>query len=322
MKQALVLFTLAIASTSLFSQDVQVREEAVRLLEKADEVSTPLRLPNLERIDTFRVFSSDAPVREGSFSRVVIQGTGRRDETTFGEYHVIDIFTSRGLTTVRTKELAPPEVDDLMKLAPVFHGAFDSEDVIHSIASRDVNGRAARCIQFDTVTGEKTQANEICVDAGNGTLLIKKVGDERVEYSDYFAFAGAQYPAKISYSLGGALKMEVAQSLTVLTDATANVLAAPPNAQVRQLCKTYRRAFGQSMPQPKPGNGGADTDIILRGMISSDGRIHDAVVQSSERPALNAEALSLIQQWVFEPALCNGIPNLTEASFELHFRGR
>jgi TonB family protein len=322
MKQALLLFTLAIASTFVFPQDVQVREEAVRLMEKADAVSTPLHLPNLERIDTFRVFSYDAPVREGSFSRVVIQGTGRRDETTFGDYHVIDVYTSHGLTTVRTKELAPPEVDNLMHLTPVFHGAFDNEDVIHSIARRDINGRPARCVEFDTITGEKNQTNEICVDADNGTLLVKKVGDERVEYSDYFAFAGAQYPAKISYSFRGALKMEIAQSLTVLTDATANVLAAPPNAQVRQLCKTYRRAFGQSMPQPKSGNGGADTDIILRGMISNDGRIHDAVVQRSERPDLNAEALSLIQQWVFEPALCNGSPNLTEASFELHFRGR
>jgi hypothetical protein len=57
MKQALAVFTLVIASTLVFSQDVQVREEAVRLLEKADAVSTPLQLPNLERIDTFRVFS-------------------------------------------------------------------------------------------------------------------------------------------------------------------------------------------------------------------------------------------------------------------------
>lgn len=322
MKQALLLFALAIASTFVFSQDAQVREEAVRLLEKADAVSTPVHLPNLERIDTFRVFAYDSPVREGSFSRVVIQGTGRRDETTFGDYHVIDVFTPHGLTTIRTKELAPPEVEDLMRLTPVFQGSFDHEDVIHSIASRDVNGRPARCIEFDTITGEKTRMNEICVDAQNGTLLITKVGDERVEYNDYFPFAGALYPAKISYAFMGALKMEIEQSLTALTDATANVLAAPPNAQVRQFCKTYRRPFGVSMPQPKSGNGGAETDIIVRGMIWGDGRIHDAVVQSSQRPDLNSEALSLIQQWVFEPALCDGKPNLTEANFELHFEGR
>lgn len=322
MKQGLVIFILSMVSTYVFSQDVRVREEAVGLLEKADAVSTPLHLPNLERIDTFRVFGYDAPVREGFFSRVVIQGTGRRDETAFGDYHVIDVFTSHGLTTVRSQELPPPEINDLMRLTPVFHGAFDDNDIIHSIVSRGVEGHPARCIEFDTVTGAKTQTNEICVDADNGTLLIQKVGDERVDYRDYFLFAGALYPAKISYSFMGAVKMEISQTLTTLIDATANVLAAPPNAQLRQLCKTYRRPFGQKMPQPKPGNGGADTDIILRGMISSDGRIHDALVQSSERPDLNNEALSLIQQWVFTPALCNGAPNATEASFELHFQGR
>jgi hypothetical protein len=196
MKQGLLIFILSMASTYVFSQDVRVREEAVGLLEKADAVSTPLHLPNLERIDTFRVFGYDAPVRQGFFSRVVIQGTGRRDETTYGDYHVIDVFTSHGLTTVRTNELPPPEINDLMRLTPVFHGSFDDNDVIHSIVSRDVEGHPARCIEFDTVTGAKTQTNEICVDADNGALLIQKVGDERVDYRDYFPFRGSAVPGQ------------------------------------------------------------------------------------------------------------------------------
>jgi TonB family protein len=61
---------------------------------------------------------------------------------------------------------------------------------------------------------------------------------------------------------------------------------------------------------------------LVRGIIGRDGKVHDAVVQSSDRPDLNAEALSLIQQWVFTPAMCNGRPNPSEASFVLHFQGR
>jgi TonB family protein len=76
------------------------------------------------------------------------------------------------------------------------------------------------------------------------------------------------------------------------------------------------------MPQPKPGNGGGSFDIVLRGMIGADGKVHDAVVQSSERSDLEQEALTLIQQWVFTPAMCNGHPNPTQASFTLHFQGR
>jgi hypothetical protein len=46
-----------------FSQDIQVREEAVRLPERANAVSSAPNLPNLERTDTLRVFGAD-PIQE------------------------------------------------------------------------------------------------------------------------------------------------------------------------------------------------------------------------------------------------------------------
>jgi TonB family protein len=321
MKPAMTLVILLGLSISSFSQDIRVREQAVHLLERGNAVSTAIQFPNLERNDSFRVFGSEA-VREGSFTRVVIQGTGRREETRFGDYHVVNVITDQGVATVRTQELAPPEVKTLMRLTPIYHVRFDDQDVIHDIVDREVDGRPARCIEFDTITGQKTAENEICLDAANGTILLQKLGDELIENSDFFSFSGALLPGKISYSFAGMRRMEIEQILTPLTESTANVLAAPPDAQMRQFCKTYRRPFGESMPQPKPGNGGTDTEIVVRGMISGDGKVHDAVVQSSTRPDLNAEALDLIYQWQFTPALCNGHPNLTEASFTLHFQGR
>jgi len=57
-------------------------------------------------------------------------------------------------------------------------------------------------------------------------------------------------------------------------------------------------------------------------MIYPDGKIHDAVVQSSERPDLNEEAIEVIHQWIFTPALCDGQPAISEASFTLRFQGR
>ena len=123
--------------------------------------------------------------------------------------------------------------------------------------------------------------------------------------------------------LCGSRGLEISQTMTVLRDATPNVLAAPPNTRILQACTTFRRAFGESMPQPKPGNGGGDFDVVARGVIGSDGKVHDAVVQSSERPPdLNAEAVSLVERWVFTPALCNGRPVVPEASFTLHFQAR
>lgn len=320
MKRLLVFVPLLFATLSI-SQDIKVREEAVRLLEKADAVSAAVNLPNLERVDTFRAYS-ESGIKDGAFTRVVIQGTGRREETTFGDYHVVDIYTRDGVTTTRTQEVAPPEIKDLKWMTPINPLRFDDQDVIHKITNREVNGRPARCIEFDTIHGEKTDVNEICVDAANSTIVLEKLGNELLEYSEFSDFSGEMLPGKIRYSVSGTLKMEVSQTITRLDDATPDVLAAPPNSKYGAYCKTYRRPYGKSMPQPKPGNGGTQVDIIVRGLIGEDGRIHDPVVQSSERPDLNAEALDLIRQWVFSPGVCDGELNSIESAFTLHFQGR
>ncbi|MFZ0803003.1 MAG: TonB family protein [Terriglobales bacterium] len=322
MKTALALAILLLTSLTSVSQDIRVRVEAVHLLERGNAVTTPVKYPDLERVDTFQVFGSDSAVKDGTFTRVVIQGTGRRDETTLGDYRLIDVIANGGMSRMQTQAVAPPEVKTLMRVTPIYHVSFNNEDVIHAIANREVNGQAARCIEFDTVVGQKSQANEICVDAATGAIVLEKLNEERIEYHDFFPFAGALIPGRIEYSSTAAASMEIKQGMTVLTETIPNVLVAPPGAVAWVNCQPYRRAFGQSMPQPKPGNGGTEVDVLVRGVISQDGRVHDAVIDSSERPDLNAEAILTIHQWAFTPPMCNNQPTSAEASFTLHFQGR
>src|SRR6266702_368448 len=291
------------------AQDPELRREAVQLLERANGVSLSPKLPNLERVDTFRVLDSSVGSQEGTFTRVVVQGTGRREESRFGAYHSLDIWTGRRLATVRTSELLPPEINTVMRLTPIYLLRFADDDVIHAMVDKAAGGKKIRCIEFDTIRGQKIDNNEICVDPANGTLVLEKVGNELIENSEFFSFAGER-------------KLEISQTLTELTDASENVLAAPPEAKIRNFCKTYRRAIGTSMPQPNSGKGGRNVDVAIRGIISTDGKVLEAVVQSAERPDLGAEALALVQQWVFTPAMCDGKPNTQEATFILHFHGR
>jgi len=317
-----VLTLVLLFASAASAQDPDVRREAVQLLERANGVSLSPHLPNLERIDTFRVLDAGSGPREGTFTRVVVQGTGRRDETTFGDYHALDIWSAGHLATIRTSELPPADVDTVLRLTPIHLLRFDAEDVIHRVVQKAAAGKNARCIEFDTIKGQKIENNEICIDPANGTLVLVNVGGELIENSDFFPFAGALMPGKIVYSFGGIRKLEISQSMTELKDASENVLAAPPDAQIRTLCKTFRRPIGVSMPQPKAGTGGRDIDVAIRGIIGMDGRIHEAVVQSAERADLGAEALRLVQEWVFTPGMCDGSPNSNEAVFIVHFHGR
>jgi hypothetical protein len=233
------------------------------------------------------------------------------------------VFTAAGVSTARSSELRPAEVATVMRLTPVLLVRFADDDVIHAIVDKaDSSGHQVHCIEFDTIRGQRIENNEICVNANNGTLASQKIGNELLEYSEYFPFAGAQFPGKIEYSLDGVRKLEITQTMEDLNDATENVLVAPANASVRVWCKTFRRAIGQSMPQPEEGHGGRDIDVAIRGIIGMDGKVHQAVVQSTERADLGAEALGLVQRWVFTPAVCNGKPNEEEATFIVHFHGR
>jgi TonB family protein len=143
------------------------------------------------------------------------------------------------------------------------------------------------------------------------------------ENSDFFSFAGALWPARIDVFRNGIEVLEIHQSLAPIQGAIdPNVFAPPPGAHVRTRCGQYRRAFGQSMPQPPIGRGSQNTDVVLHGIIDRDGKIVAPVIVQSDRPDLNPEALQLISTWTFQPAMCDGHPNTAEANFVLHFQGR
>ena len=112
--------------------------------------------------------------------------------------------------------------------------------MIHAIVDKAAGGKKIRCIAFDTIRGQKIDNNELCVDRSNGTLVLEKVGDELVENSEFFSFAGGLVPAKITYSFADVRKLEISQTITELNDASENVLASPPEAEIRTFCKTYR----------------------------------------------------------------------------------
>lgn len=322
MKWALASIVLLVAQSGFScAQDIKVREEAIRLLERANLVSSPAQGVSSERVDKFRV-SSDSGVQEGIFSRVVVQGVGRRQEYVLGNYHLLNVWTQKQVAVVGASSMIPAELISVTRITPMNLVHFDSEDVIHTIVERDLSGHKAKCIEFDTIKGQQTQNNELCVDAPTGVLLEEKLGSELIENDDFFPFAGALMPGRIIYSFAGMNKIEITQSISVLDKSEANVLAAPAGAELHTICASFRRPFGISMPQPKAGNGGVDSDVTIRATVGVDGKVYETTVQNSERSDLDDEAVALAKQWRFTPALCDGsaLPKVVE--FILHFQGR
>ncbi|HET9399645.1 MAG TPA: energy transducer TonB [Candidatus Acidoferrales bacterium] len=318
------LVSVSIAAFLVRAQDPSPSQDAVRLLEQAHRVSLLENAPNYELNITFRTMDASQPSQVGTIRRVVIHGVGRRDEFAFGDFHVINVWTSRGIASTRKfgGNIRPPELDLALRYTPMYLVTFDKEDTVHEIVDRLIEGKRRRCIEFETVVGPKRDQNELCVDPDNGTLVTEKLGQDLIENGDFFTFAGAFIPGRVVYSFKGEPKLEMIQTMAISTESPAEVMTPPKDAQDHPFCKTSRRVLIETSPMPPKGAGAGNVDAIVRGVVEADGRIHRAVIDRSERPDLNAEALDTVAQWTFTPALCDGNPNPTMISVVVHFFGR
>jgi hypothetical protein len=319
-KYALLLIVDLPTSAPLPAQDIAIRVEAVRLLDRANAVSRPTHImPNYRDDVTFRAYGLDGSMKEGR-SSAIYSGDIERYEWFFGDYHAVSIHYPDKIVQNRDYRPAPLETMEMDKLTPLLIWRFDESDTIHSINSRSLLGRPASCIEFETVKGRDFQSNEICVDEELGTLIRAAVGDEVVEDTDYAQFQDVWWPTHIRHNINGALRMEIDQSFSLIDGSIDWAALTPPNPVTLGACQQYRRPIVQSEPQPSSAGPGPWYDVRVHGVIGSDGRVHDAAVMTKGRPDLEKQALQIVSTWVFSPGLCNGKPIPVDANLTVHFR--
>jgi TonB family protein len=309
-------------SVECHAQDVRIRQRAETLLEHANSISTPHDFAGYEQTITFRSFTP-AGTQQGRFTSVVHGPRSYRDEYEFEAYHLLVVVNGAMIADVGDRAQAPVQVRRMTRLNHPYIVRFDQPDIIRSIQDRQVSGRPAQCIEFDTITGEKSAANEICIDKEFGVLARVHANDETITNSDFFSYRDTFLPAHIVYEQND-LRMELEQTKSGIEGPfDPDFLVPPPNARwLGHVCNVYRRPFGRFMPQPKPGNGGSNADVMVHGTVRTDGAIRDASIDLSEREDLNQEALRIFRAWRFTPALCDGEAIEIPADATLHFQNR
>jgi hypothetical protein len=205
----LFVFLISLPTVSQ-AQDVQVREKAVTLLEHANSISTPHEFASYEQVISFQSFSP-AGTRSGWFTSVVHGPRSYRDEYALGNYDLLVVVNGSLIADVGDRANAPLEVRRLTRLNHPYTARFDESDIIRSIQDSHVNGRAVRCIEFDTVVGEKSDANEICIDAQLGVVLRAHANNETITNSNFFAYRDTYIPSHITYEQTD-LRMELEQA--------------------------------------------------------------------------------------------------------------
>jgi hypothetical protein len=303
-------------------EDPALRAEAVRLNERALKLSSPV-WPANEAYDTFRVFdAAPGEPSEGDFKISVSAPALRRWEFNYGAYHFIQVQNGREFATFRTRPDEPAAVTVARKLLPVNLGRFDQSDIIRRIGDATIDGRRARCVDFDTVQGEQRQSGQMCVDAQSGWLLLLRQGDTTIRQSAFFAFNNGFLPGHVERWVNGQKQIEIEQKTVVRTDYPEDYFTYPENAAVRQMCNGFEPAYSDRTPQPPTRPGSVEViDVRVHGRIGTDGKPYQLQVLDPVRPALAAEALRLVSTWTYHPAMCEYKPTTTETDFIVHFKG-
>jgi hypothetical protein len=308
----------AVSAIPVSAQDISVRVEAIRLLEGARGASSSSApLPDYRQDITFRTYAPDGAVKDGTYS-TIFSGQIERSEILYGDFHIITLQNPQ--QTLKSTDAAPPvEIWTLLRLVPLTLGRFDKTDVIQSITADRISSRPAKCIHFETITGRTYQSNEICVDAERGTVLRWNVGDQLIEDSDYSTFQGSWIPEHIRLYVGGKLRMEIGQKLSLMEGPIDWDALAPANPVTYRTCKKYNPAIVQSTPQPANAGAGPWYDVIIHATIGADGRVHDAAAVAKGRAELEQQAVEIVSKWVFSPATCDGEAMSDFVAFAVHF---
>jgi Gram-negative bacterial TonB protein C-terminal len=318
---AVLIFSLAlvVATSSLSAQDMPIRVEAIRLLERANSVSRPSHMMPNHRIDqTFRAYRLDGSIQDGT-ANTIISGDIERYELVFGSYHPISIHYPNKIVQNAEYQPTPPETHELDALTPLRIGRFDHSDTINFIIPATVSGRSAKCIHFDTVNGRTHQSNEICVDDELGFLLRWHVAEDFIEDTDYVSFESMWLPTHIRHYINGRLRMDVEQKFTVIDGPIDWPSLTPPDPATLTSCKQYRRPIIQLAPQPRDAGPGPWFDVQVHGVIGEDGRVREPSVLPAGRDDLEKRSLQIVSSWIFSPGLCNGEPIPVIGNFVVHF---
>lgn len=314
----------AVNSSVARSEDVQLRNQAVSLLNRSHIVSQIQGGPyNFRTEATFTATAGDGSLQSGSYTRVRGSDGALREDLRFGEFAASSI--SEGVQRAWTggwddPPFAARKIRQLVPYGPVM---FDNSDVIEQIKSGSYGGREAYCIEFETIVGEQRLPGEVCVDKANGSLLELRSGSKLWEYSGYFTIKGALIPEHIVYR-ESSFSLNADLAMTPLDEKPEDEFAVPAEWSQGTMCRQFAMPVAKSAPQPK-GEGGPDapvTDVVVHLHVSAQGTVTSAEVLKPVNPKLDEEAQKLVSTWMYEPGTCNGRSQEYRIDATVHFQGR
>jgi hypothetical protein len=314
--------TAASSGHTVASDDPQLRARAVSLLEHSAQLSSPV-WPMNEQFISFHILNPQpGAATDGTFK----VGVGRTDlnrwEIVYGSFVLSRVQNGPELAIYQT---GPEPIDFIAvrKQLPVTLYHFDQSDIIRGISDRTIDGAAATCVDFDTITGARHQSGTFCFDPAAGYLTYIKIDDVVIKQSKFYRFSNGFLPGHIERWTNEVKLFEIdfkAESRPA--GFSPDYFDYPAGATITHACNSFTPAYADNTPQP-PAKTFSDTgiDIVVHGFVDKTGHPMNLKVVDATHRDLADEALKLVPTWTFRPAQCNYQPATQTRDFVVHFQG-
>lgn len=324
MKHLRILLLAFLVLRAAHAEDLNLRNRAEQLMNRA-LITSRFGVPLNIRTDvTFSVTGRDGAMQSGTYTRIRAADGALREDVTLGNYHMSRLRQQEQVATHGNWIDIPYGVRKLFEFVPYQPIYFEEADVITGIDETSASGKAAFCIQFVTVRGEDRNPGDVCVSKADGTVVEWHDRDHSFEALDYGTVKGARLPSHFLYHEGSTLTLDATVQWTLLDARPDDAFTVPADWHEAYYCKTYSLPVPISAPQPV-AKGNPDAPIVtveLRVRVRADGTVSSVQVLKPVRDDLDAEAVSLVKTWIYQPGNCEGTKRDMAIDAAVHFQGR
>ena len=262
--------------------------------------------------------------QRGSFVRDWASKTQWRWKWELPGYQEINVRNGGQIGEHETADFEPVRIVELRWALPPFPLVLGENDLVKKIESETLNGLAARCIKFEAVRGRDRWSREVCVNAGNNTLL--RWVDERreIEWTDYTPFGERFYPRHLVVKEHGSKIIEADIEFRDAPDLSPKEFEIPSDMRLRKACEHFTQPILTKEENPvyprRMGTRPVTAEVVVEVRVGVEGKVEAAQITETGGSDLDRAALDSVKKWEFESAKCDGDPVSQKTHVVVNFR--
>jgi TonB family protein len=309
-----LLAALLLTLSSLLSASDKTHE-GEEILEQARLRSDIRELPSFTMKATVKI-ENQRKLLEGEYELLWNGPNQWREEISFPGFHEVQIGGSGTVAVKRNLDFVPLRVHQLYLALSYGRGGLTlrPDERMKQVRTRKVNGIEARCVEITS----KVNIREICVDASTGAV----VRDHPFIDKEFAPVGAKMFPHILSYiEEGKTVAQAEVTELKTTEQLPSSAFEVPAGSSSKPSCMnpTVGRVIKRINPSYPESERRRQGTVAIYAVIGADGSPHNLRIVSGVSPGLNKASLDAVQQWRYEPYMCQSTPVEVETVIQVNY---